>query len=246
MDRTIRAIFVIICVLALGQLKAEPAQELFLRANKAYEKGNFGEALQQYQAIKKKGPALWYNMGNCYYQQHTLGHALACWERALKGASRSLSANVRHNCACAYRTLQKEYPLLSQERVFSQEKCPVPILLVQLLFLCCWFLFCFLVLHWSAHLSSYLLMIGLGITGVYLGLILWYHYEQHYYLYGIVIEKATPLSVGPHKHYQAVGTAELGDKVKLIHQRSGWYKIAKDNVIGWVPSSTIEPIEPPR
>lgn len=240
MDRTIRAIFIILFLGFSSTVRSQQAQELFLLANKAYEKGNYAEALRHYKAIKKKGPVLWYNMGNCYYHEQDFAHAIACWQRALKGASVSLYNDVQHNCGCAYQKLSKEYQSTLWDRCIDYSAYRLPILVVQFLFLLCWLLLFIIVWQWSKSWFVYLGMVGACLLLIYFGFVLWYQYNQQCQTYGIVIEKTAPFYVGPHTQYHVRGTAEIGDKLKLVQKRAEWYKVSKDGVIGWMPLSAIE------
>jgi tetratricopeptide (TPR) repeat protein len=62
-------------------------QEVFLKGNVAYLAGNIDGALKLYQTIDPKGPAVWYNLGNCYYRIGNYPEAIVAWRRAQKDAS---------------------------------------------------------------------------------------------------------------------------------------------------------------
>ncbi len=243
MDRRIRTIFIIFFLWWPHQSMSQQAQELFLLANKAYEKGESAEALRHYQAIKKKGPILWYNMGNCYYRQHDFAQAIACWQRALRGATVSLYKDVEHNCAHAYQKLSKKYHSSWWDMIMASSAYRIPILVMQLLFLLCWALLFMMIMRRQKSWHNYFSIIGLLLLLFYFGLVLWYHYQQQRQAYGIVIEKTAPLYVGPDAQYHAVGTAEIGDRITLMQKRAAWYKVSKDGTTGWIPSSAIEIVE---
>lgn len=240
MDTTIRTTFIILfCWWNIAT--AQQPQELFLQANKAYEQGDFAGALRSYQSIKKKGPILWYNIGNCYYHQHDLARAIASWQRALKNASASLAHDVEHNCAVAYQKLAKEYHPGRWDNSFL--KYHLPLLMIQFLFLFCWLFLCILIWRWRKSWHIYVIMILLCITVLYTGIMLWYCYERQTTIYGIVIDKTAPVYIGPHTQYHVIENATAGDPVQLIERRSSWYKVTKGGVVGWMPSSAIEIIE---
>lgn len=240
MGTTIRTTIIILFFWA-SMVSAQQPQELFLQANKAYDQGDFAEALRCYQSIKKKGPILLYNIGNCHYHRGDKARAIACWQRALKGASTELARDIEHNCTIAYHALAKEYHPARWDTFFIRYK--VPLLIVQFLFLFCWLFLCILLWRLKKTWRIYVLMIGLIAMVFYLGLALWHCYERQTTMYGIVVEKNAPVYVGPHAQYHVMGTVNNGDTVHLIEQRSSWCKIAKDDVIGWIPSSTIEIVE---
>jgi len=80
----------IISLLVLGvhiALAASPEIERhMLRANEAYQSGNFAEAMRQYLALAEQGyrsEALYYNLGNACYRLDSVGRAVLYYERAL-------------------------------------------------------------------------------------------------------------------------------------------------------------------
>ncbi|MDX5326607.1 MAG: hypothetical protein LPK80_10135 [Bacteroidota bacterium] len=59
---------------------------LFTKANEAYQKGEFSEAVEYYRTIQDSGYAsaeLFYNLGNAYYRSGRLGYGILNLERAL-------------------------------------------------------------------------------------------------------------------------------------------------------------------
>jgi tetratricopeptide (TPR) repeat protein len=58
------------------------SEALFQEANKQYRAGKFEEAAVLYDKIEDKGSVVYYNLGNCYYQQGQAGKALLNWRRA--------------------------------------------------------------------------------------------------------------------------------------------------------------------
>lgn len=59
----------------------------FEAANKAYNDGNFPEAITQYKAILKTGKhsaAIYYNLGNAYYKSNEIGPSIYYFEKGLQ------------------------------------------------------------------------------------------------------------------------------------------------------------------
>ncbi len=59
----------------------------FEAANKAYNEGNYPEAITQYKAILKTGEhsaAVYYNLGNAYYKSNEIGPSIYYFEKALQ------------------------------------------------------------------------------------------------------------------------------------------------------------------
>jgi len=73
----------------------------FVQANKAYAKGDYQTAIDQYQKIIDSGKptgSLYYNMGNCYFRQDKIGWAILYYERAMQYIPNDpdLQFNLRH------------------------------------------------------------------------------------------------------------------------------------------------------
>ncbi len=74
-------------LLAALLLGANAFDDVFLKANEAYEAGRYAEAATDYERIVAgdvANPVVFYNLGNAYYRQGRLGEAVANYERALR------------------------------------------------------------------------------------------------------------------------------------------------------------------
>src|SRR5437016_1843564 len=113
--------FVSICVVPIIFASEE---ELFLRANKYYAEKDYNNALQTYDMISKKGSAVLYNMGNCYFHQQDYPYALVHWSRAEVGANNDEYNRIQHNKKRALCALgkQKEQPWWQYTIEFLQSK----------------------------------------------------------------------------------------------------------------------------
>ncbi len=89
----------IVCIAGMTYCAAAPSaapkpaaregdpRELFARANRLYESGNYAEALSAYDALVRKGfrgGNLYYNLGNTYFKLDDKGHAILFYEKARK------------------------------------------------------------------------------------------------------------------------------------------------------------------
>jgi tetratricopeptide (TPR) repeat protein len=76
-------VFISSTLLAFGQENTT----IFDAANKAYNKGNYAEAITQYKAILETGQhsaAIYYNLGNSYYKSNEIGPSIYYFEKALQ------------------------------------------------------------------------------------------------------------------------------------------------------------------
>ena len=68
----------------VDSLKSESVQSLKQKADDAYSKGKYQEAIVNYEAALKKGKSadIYYNLGNAYYRMDNITHALINYEKA--------------------------------------------------------------------------------------------------------------------------------------------------------------------
>lgn len=78
-------VFISSLALAFGQENTNTT--LFDAANKAYNDGNYQEAILQYKSILETGnhsAAIYYNLGNAYYKSNAIGPSVYYFEKALQ------------------------------------------------------------------------------------------------------------------------------------------------------------------
>ena len=88
-----KRVYTVIAVLIAALLPLH-AQSPFEQANTAYSQSNYAEAISGYEQILQEARArealtddyaeVYYNLGNAYYKQGELGHAILSYERALR------------------------------------------------------------------------------------------------------------------------------------------------------------------
>jgi tetratricopeptide (TPR) repeat protein len=98
-----RKTFANLFALLLLTFLSSPAAErpsLFEDANRLYEQGKYAEAAAHYESLIKSGrnaPGVFFNLGNAYFKQGQLGHALLNYRKAEALAPRDpdIQANLR-------------------------------------------------------------------------------------------------------------------------------------------------------
>jgi tetratricopeptide (TPR) repeat protein len=91
--------------------QTEAWDAVFFKANEAYKKGDFEEAAKRYNALIRSGHAnghIYYNLGNAYFRQNRLGHAILNYERARLLMPRD--ADLNFNLSQAYGQIQDAIP----------------------------------------------------------------------------------------------------------------------------------------
>jgi tetratricopeptide (TPR) repeat protein len=81
------------------------AQNAFEQANQFYQKGNYQEAISNYESILasgKQSAELYFNLGNCYYKLHKVAPSIYNFEKALQ--LNSNDADIQTNLDFARKT----------------------------------------------------------------------------------------------------------------------------------------------
>ena len=99
----------ILSLLSFQMVFAGNAEEAYLKAQAAYQSGDIAKALSLYQSINPKGPAIWYNIGNCYFHQENFPEAIVAWRRAQKNLSWSDYKTTEQYIEQSYNALGIEY-----------------------------------------------------------------------------------------------------------------------------------------
>ncbi len=97
----ILSIVILLLVSPAAASEDQPWQALFAKANLAYRESRVQEAAERYRELIPSGYAtgvLYYNLGNAYFRQGRLGHAILSYERARFFLPRDgdLNFNLRH------------------------------------------------------------------------------------------------------------------------------------------------------
>jgi len=100
MQKTLfRALRVVCCLLIFTATHGQQPRQLLQSANQSYQKGDYEQARQQYEALLQDGyrsAALYYNLGNTYYRLDELGRAALNYKRAqrLSPANKKVEHNL--------------------------------------------------------------------------------------------------------------------------------------------------------
>jgi hypothetical protein len=241
-----KRLLVVCALLQTGCLCAGTMQETFLKGNAAYVAGNCEEALKLYQLIEPKGPAVWYNMGNCYFRMNKFPEAIVQWSRAQKNASWRDFSMLETYIAQAYQVLGivHEVSLLSRmQAVLVRCGAICSLIVLQLLFLCCLSIFC-LLMPTLLRRSNYFFMISCIALMLCIGFVGIIKYRDQEYPWGIVTKNSISVYAGPGIDYAPLAEAKMLDKVRVYQKRDGWLKVHVDQSgYGWVQETDLAVIE---
>lgn len=219
---------------------AKNTQEIFLQANKEYQKQHVEKAQELYESIERKGPAVLYNLGNCCYHLKQYPRAISYWCRAQKSGMIN-DEHIEGNIAAARE--QEGYRQESKPqwyRLLKKTVAPFPMVILQLLFLCAWYLLFWVLFLRRGPKSRYIIVMIMVLLCVltWLSVAFFVVYNEQRYQKGI-INQTTAVFAGPHDNYHVVGTINRTDEINILEQRVGWYKVMHDNTYGWVPTRAI-------
>ena len=215
--------------------------EMFLRGNLLYEKDDMDGAIEAYQGMKSKGPAVLLNVGNCFFNKKDYVKALVYWHRAKKSGARQICGAVRKNILVLNKKLGKDSNLGFYAVAWSKIDYLVslwPLIFWQLLFLALFLFLSFLMFFYSKkyHFLIFLLVLMCVAIG---GLL----YRKNYLLtceFGIIKKEHVDVlslpGVGAHRR-EKIDYAVL---VTIEDRKEDWYKIKSGSTLGWCESSSVE------
>lgn len=247
--------FIIITVVFSLELQARAvADSLFLAANASYAKGNYQNAEDLYEAILVRGfesAEVYYNLGNCYYNQENYPRAILNYERAL--LMDPGNDNIEFNLAKAkVFTIDKieEIPQFVIKRwinsviILMHSNAWAITSLVAFIIMLTMFLLYFLSTH-----------VGKKRAGFYLAIIMLIISAGSYYLAskskqlvinsnGAIVMSATVTVKGsPRDTGTDLFIIHEGTKVAIVNSLDNWYEIKlSDGKQGWLKNTAIEPI----
>lgn|GEM_PF-4171217 len=237
--------------ISCAEIKAYRDEELFLQARQHYEAGECAKALDCYKAMKQKGRATYYNMGNCYYHIDDPVEAMACWSGAQKGASYQEYDALTH----AISTLEQQY-LPDQYkprqwgriigRFFDRTFSPFSLLAMQLLFLISWCSLCIFVYWRRRGKLFFLILIMLAIMVLLLGGGLLSKYNRYVWNKRAIISMDNALLLsGPHTQYHVICALPLIDELVVRERIPGWARVESCRVAksGWIEDNKIRVID---
>ncbi len=241
-------------ILGLGSLCAGDNQSIIAKANDAYSKGNFEDAIGLYEQVLEndyEAPQLYYNLGNSYFKTNNLPAAILNYERAKRLAPND--EDITFNLKLAYlKTLDKTEPIPplffkawwnNFARLFSGGQWAVISITS---FWICILLFCAYkttnkvdfkkMFFWFSALL--LLLTIFSFT---------YAYQSYKAINSndeaIVFSAAVTVKSSPDENGTDLFVLHEGTKVMILDGIGTWNKIKlSDGSVGWLRSETVETI----
>ena len=213
-----------------------------MQGNKSYKQKDYSAAFQSYDLMSKKGRAALYNMGNCCFQQGDYALAVVYWSRAEHGATPKERMVIARNKELALGKIgQQDNQSLwcKVGNVFDDILPYASLLILQIFFLLCWYLFVFSVVKQQIKAKKIILS-SLSLLIVFSGCLLKIHHTKQTTQSGIIVKEKSCLFVGPDKGLHVISPLSYANAVTVKEVRDEWYKIQYADMIGWVEADVVQ------
>ena len=233
-------LFTFVCIFSLN-VYAIDSEETFLKASDSYNNKKYAQALDLYKSIDKKGPVIFYNIGNCEFELGKYFDALVFYSRAKKNASLDLLNAINHNISVASYKLGVPGQEASKIETFWQKLEDYVNLFsmfkLQVLFLILWFLF-FIIYIFLKKLRAFFITINI-IFIIIFGFFVFVKYGLEKYQFALVKSK-TAVYLGPSENYHKISDISVVQRVqiracesvKIKKEYRDWYKIKYNGGVG--------------
>ncbi len=219
-----------------GVACARSLQETFLEGNKLYYDQQYKKALERYEQIQPKGPAITYNIGNTFYRLDDKARAIVAWKRAQKNAPIHLIERAQSNIAATDAELGIYDDSLSSYLQYRLSL--ISTLLLQLLFLAGWYLFFMLLLIKFPYRVILLSLVMLSNTIILGAIGLKYYADKQ--MQAIVVDNTLTMRAGPDIQFHGIDSVSYAHIVTIKKDIPDWYKIKYNGTIGWVSQKSVE------
>lgn len=224
-------------------------------ANQLYQVGNYEDAQRIYEQLISQGvedSAVYYNLGNTYFQQGDLGRAVLNFQRATQLNPRD--PDIRANLELARSMADVPFTSTAPGPIDTLAKMTSRWLTLNetaILALAFWFLAGFLflsirllgagkvrtILKYGAIVSLFIL----ALIGLSLGSRIFTESTQHE---GVVVAPVVAVSSEPGEQFATDFSLKSGTEVSLVEAQGNWVRLAVpgDAIEGWIPVNTIETV----
>ena len=240
-------------VVEVAHAQAPSPTDLMAEANAQYERGEYADAAQQYEALIDGGyedATLYYNLGNAYFKNDDLGRAVLNYLRAEELSPRD--ADIRANLDLARgRAVDQvesggESLIASVSNVARRWMTVGEMSVISLLLWVASALAIGTLIVWRAVPRRTAVrngaIVASAATLLSLLLLLSMLYANPNDDSAVVVESTVNVVSGPGEQYETEFTLHSGAQVRLVDSRQGWVRIALpgDDLQGWAPSNAVE------
>lgn len=251
-SRPLRLLFLAVLMAASVSAWSADASEEFAQANKFYEERDFSSAIRLYQSVLAQGKesaAVFFNLGNAYFKNGDLGHAVLYYMKAKRLSPDD--DDIRHNLEFARRfsTVQMEGVELNPINTFF-----ISIVDKHRLATMAWLSSALFVLF----VVVLILRFGVGLTGpalrvaFTLSLILvllssaltTFKYRVDYLnRRAVILADESPVLTGPSEQSDVELQGAPGLIVQILEESDGYYRVLFENKRrGWISKDLVAEI----
>jgi tetratricopeptide (TPR) repeat protein len=239
-------------ILSLPHANAQSPDEMFDKANKRYQEGQYADAATGYESILQNGlvsETLYFNLGNAYYKLGRIPDAIVSYERARKldPSDEDLAHNLKlANLSIADRIDATPHLFIWDwwDGIKNSFSFPGITWMTYLAYLLS---FVFLSLFFAGR-SYKLRRLGLygtfGSAGLFLVLLLLFFVklsDATTYDEAIIMSSVVSIKNSPDQNSTDAFVLHSGVKVKITEQVGEWVQIRlADGKVGWMPLKGLE------
>ena len=238
-----------------GVVLAQAPGEIMAEANLRYERGEYAESTQQYEALIDLGykdASVHYNLGNAYLESGDLGRAILNYLRAEELSPRDpdIQANLELARSGTVDQLQAEGDsLVASISDFGRHwATPMEFGAAALFLWAVAGLAISSLILWPAMRGRRLLrsaaIVAFVVMLAPLVLLLSMLYSNPYGNTGVVTARAVEVLSGPGTQYSEAFTLHSGAQVRLVDSRYGWLQVVLPGgeLEGWLPTHSIQAV----
>lgn len=242
----------------LAEGKSSADKQAVNAANQLYQAGNYSAAILVYEELILQGvddSAVFYNLGNAYYQSGELGRAVLNLQRAalLEPRDPDIQANL---VLARAESGAMEFPTAASpiHSLANLTRSWLNLNETAMLALGAWFVLAFLIFtarltkpgtmrNLVQYLALFILLLVIAST-VSLGTRL---YSDHNLPSGVVVAPIVTLSSSPQSEDLTKWQLPGGTEVNLMDTQGGWAQMSLPgkSIEGWIPVESVEPLRTP-
>ena len=249
------ATLIALAVVAAGSASAQSSSgmDLMARANESYERGEYVEAAQQYEALTDRGysdAAIYFNLGNAYLQSGDLGRAVLSYLRARELSPRDpdveanleLARDMTVDRIVAERgSVLESISYVGVQWLTLRELGVLALLLWAISGVSMGALLVWRTFRLRRALRAVSAVLTVATLASFL-LLLSMMYANPYDATGVVTAASVEVVSGPGSQYSGEFTLYSGAQVRLNDSRHGWVEVSLPGgeLRGWAPAHAVE------
>ena len=251
-------IFKIVCLAAILFAMAQTLQaeqhvspeRLFSRGNDYYEKGEYDEAISEYEKVFSSGEvsaALYYNLAGAYFKAGELGKAILNYERARHILPRDGDLNRNYKFAQAMvkgkimppKNIWSWYPLRIYCRYFTINELTWLSSGMYVVLLCV----LLIALVWG-YTRGYTMTLAVLLAGlIFFNTAIIWHKARDMKTAAVTVVPRAEAYFSPFDTATKFFTLNEGDKVNVLKDKGDWRRVIRaDGKAGWIHKNEVERI----